>query len=396
MPDGLSQTILDTYRYCKSEDFAGWDPYDGLNSRVFQKTPLNNSYWGRLFWIQGFKHSPINLRRIMQVDKGHNPKGLGLCLSAIENLIQSALVPPDSELERDMISEVRRIADLLLELASSGYRDYCWGYNFAWQSRAFYLPKWTPTVVATAFAVDGLLAAYRLTDDHRYLDACVSSQHFALRDLNKIETPTGVGFSYSPLDSRLVYNATLLGARYLSAISEATGDQALLKIAKLSVESTREAFSEDGSFDYARESYATWRDNFHTGFNLEALARYRKVSGDRDYDTVIDKAAAYWLESFFLQDGTCKYYDNKVYPLDIHCSAQVFPTLHHLGKMEEQKEFLRRVTHHMQKTFYLTNGSYRFQVKKQFAVNIPYFRWGTAWAFYGLSYYARAFGKGLT
>lgn len=395
MPDGLSQITLDTYRYCKSEDYAGWDPYDGLNSRVFQKTPLNKSYWGRLFWTQGFKHSPINLRRIMLVDKGHNPKGLGLCLSALGNLIGSDLVPAGSELEQDMMSELRRIADLLLELSSPGYQDYCWGYNFAWQSRAFYLPKWTPTVVATAFAVDGLLAAYRLTGDQRYLDACVSSQHFVLRDLNKIETPTGIGFSYSPLDNRLVYNATLLGTRQLTAISEATGDTSLLAHAKSSVESTREAFSEDGSLDYARESYAKWRDNFHTGFNLEALARYRTVSNDHDYDEVIDKATRYWLENFFLEDGTCKYYDNRVDPLDVHCSAQVYPTLHHLGQMEGQKELLVRITNHMLNTFYLNNGSFRFQVKKRFNVNIPYFRWGTAWAFYGLSFYARSFGKDL-
>ena len=27
-------------KYCEREDFKGWDPYDGLNSKVFQALPL--------------------------------------------------------------------------------------------------------------------------------------------------------------------------------------------------------------------------------------------------------------------------------------------------------------------------------------------------------------------
>ena len=27
-------------QYCESEHFKGWDPYDGLNSKIFQNIPL--------------------------------------------------------------------------------------------------------------------------------------------------------------------------------------------------------------------------------------------------------------------------------------------------------------------------------------------------------------------
>ena len=48
-----------------SEQFKGWDPYDGLNSKVFQALPfLKNSALCRLVVIQGFKRSPINFRKI--------------------------------------------------------------------------------------------------------------------------------------------------------------------------------------------------------------------------------------------------------------------------------------------------------------------------------------------
>lgn len=395
MAHKLPETILETYAFCKDLDYAGWDPYDGLNSKVFQYTPLNNSAYFRMFWTQAFKHSPVNFRPIMMVKQGQNPKGLGLVLSSLCNIANSRLAVPDSEAAQILNNDIIAVADRLLELRSPGFEDFCWGYNFPWQSRAFYLPRWTPTVVCTSFVVDGLLAAYRHCGDERYLAACVSATRFASRGLNQIKTPTGIGFSYSPLDSRMVYNATLLGSRYLSSVSAATGDKALLEIAKSSIESTREAFSDDGSFDYARESTARWRDNFHTGFNLESLSRYRDISGDSDYDEVISKGTQYWLDNFFLEDGTCKYYDNKVFPLDVHCSSQVFPTIYHLGLSDHLAPLADKVFRHMLSTFYIGNGEFKFQVKKRFPINIRYFRWGTAWAFYGMSYYLKSYGNKL-
>ena len=72
--------------YCESQNFAGWDPYDGLNSKLFQATPLKKWDLARLAWIQGFKRSPINFRRALLVPKSHNNMGLGLFLSGYCNL----------------------------------------------------------------------------------------------------------------------------------------------------------------------------------------------------------------------------------------------------------------------------------------------------------------------
>ena len=42
--------------YCEKEQFKGWDPYDGLNSRIFQALPFfKNSAICRLAVIQFFK-----------------------------------------------------------------------------------------------------------------------------------------------------------------------------------------------------------------------------------------------------------------------------------------------------------------------------------------------------
>ena len=55
---------------CEREDFKGWDPYDGLNSKVFQALPLlKKSAVCRLVVIQGFKRCTIKLRKLALVPK---------------------------------------------------------------------------------------------------------------------------------------------------------------------------------------------------------------------------------------------------------------------------------------------------------------------------------------
>src|SRR5690606_13481432 len=127
--------------FCEGEEFKGWDPYDGLNSWVIQKTPLGKSSFFRLAWIQFFKRSPINLRPLFGVKKEYNTKGLGLFLTGYCNLYK---LQPNKE----HLQIINSLATIILELQTKGYSGACWGYNFDWQARAFFQPKYTPTVVA--------------------------------------------------------------------------------------------------------------------------------------------------------------------------------------------------------------------------------------------------------
>lgn len=61
----------------------GWDPYDGLNSKLFHAIPfLDKIPFCRLVMIQTFKRNPFNLRRLALVPKQHNAKGIGLFCKA--------------------------------------------------------------------------------------------------------------------------------------------------------------------------------------------------------------------------------------------------------------------------------------------------------------------------
>ena len=195
--------------YCEKENFKGWDPYDGLNSWVIQKTILGKSRFFRLAWIQLFKRNPINFRQVFGVRKDYNPKGLGLFLIGYCNLYTK-------ENKKEYLEKIRFLSDKLLQLQTKGYSGACWGYNFDWQARAFFQPKYTPTVVATSFISEALLLAYDITKKEEYLKAAISSCDFILKDLNKsFDNEEDYTLSYSPLDSTQVFNAGLLGSHLL-------------------------------------------------------------------------------------------------------------------------------------------------------------------------------------
>lgn len=373
--------------YCEDEKFKGWDPYDGLNSKVFKFFKMDKIPFFRLAWIQLFKRNPINLRSIMMVPKEYNPKGLGLFLTGYCNLYAK-------EAKKEYLEYIIMLSDELIELQTPGFSGACWGYNFDWQSRAFFLKKGTPTVVATSFIASALLDAYDITKNKRYLDVAVSAADFIRKDLNRTEKDEGFIFAYSPFDHTCVYNASLLGSKILARIYTYTNNKDLLVDARASVLACVNAQRKDGAWIYGELEIQGWVDSFHTGYNLECIYEYQKFSKDTSFQKNIDIGLKYYLENFFLEDGTPRYYDNSTYPIDIHAPAQLIATLYHLGVLEEHKELADKVIGWTINNMQDEKGFFYFQLKKGISSKIPYMRWAEAWMFYAYSFYMKEFTHG--
>jgi len=370
--------------YCENESFKGWDPYDGLNSKLFQSLRLNKVRFFRLGWTELFKRNPINFRNIAHIEKEYNPKGLGLFLTGYCNLYSV-------EKEDEYLEKIIFLADKLIELQSQGYSGSCWGYNFDWQSRAFFLPKETPTLVATSFVSYALLDAYEITGNQKYLDIAISSTKFILNDLNRTQKERGFIFSDSPYDNTCVYNTSLLGSKLLARVYSYTKDKKLLISARASIQAIVEVQREDGAWIYGELDIQSWVDSFHTGYNLEAIYEYQKYSGDNRFDSVIEKGLKYYIENFFLEDGTPKYYDTQTYPIDIHSPAQFIVTLSRLDRIEKHKELVDRVIKWTIINMQDKQGYFYYQLKKSISSKIPYMRWAEAWVFYAFSFYFKSF-----
>lgn len=368
--------------YCEQEAFKGWDPYDGLNSRLFQSLPfLRNNRLARMAWIQLFKRSPVNLRRLTGVVKDYNPKGLGLFLHGYCNLCRIEKRP-------EYIAQIHSLADKVISLQSKGHSGNCWGYNFDWQARAFFQPKYTPTVVATTFITTALMQAYEVTGEQKYLDTATGAKDFILKDLNRTYDEHGdFAFSYSPQDKTQVFNASLLGSRLLSQIYKYTGEKILLEEAARSVGFCCRHQQESGAWAYGTLPFHQWVDNFHTGYNLECIQVYQDISGDQSFDLHLKKGLKYYLDNFFTEEGIPKYYNGKTYPIDVHTTSQLIITLAQMRLLQQYKSLADKVLQwtisHMQDL----KGYFYYQLKKRWSSKIPYIRWAQAWMFYGMSTY---------
>ncbi|MFH0227811.1 hypothetical protein ACGRRZ_01640 [Vibrio diabolicus] len=377
-------------KFCESENFKGWDPYDGLNSRFFKITPLKHWDLARLAWIQGFKRCPINFRNLFKVPKQHNAKGVGLFLNGYCNIYKLAA---EGELKFGTITEIQdrivELADLLISIKNNNYSGACWGYNFDWQARRLFLfPADTPTVVATTFCATALFEAYEVTKDKRYLSAALSSADFVLKDLKRTEVEDGFILSYSPLTGNdTVYNASLLGAKLLSYCYKYSGNELYKETAKSIVNAACAGQNEDGSWVYGLLPVQSWIDSFHTGYNLDAIAIYSQYCDDDSYTPNIKKGLAFYLDNFFLLDGTPKYYHDKMYPIDIHCPGQLWVTLFSLDEWCENKELCKSVCQWTINNMQDKKGYFYYQLKKGISSKIPYMRWSNAFMFNALSYY---------
>lgn len=363
--------------YVESQGYAGWDPYDALNSRLVRGLCLGGK-WSRIAATQGMKRCPINLRKLFGVPKGVNPKALGLFLRGYSRLY--ALNPEAETMER-----MRFLAARLEELKSVGFTGHGWGYNFDWQSRAFFLPKGTPTAVNTAFIGHALVEAWKATREEGFLRLAIPAADFLAGGLRRLKGPRGFCFSYTPIDEYAVHNANLLAASLLSRVGKITSRNEQMDLAREAAAYSMHFQREDGSWYYSEWEEARFIDSFHTGFNLEALRLMLEDGTAEDYREGYDKGVRFYREHFFCGDGTPKYYHDKKYPLDIHAAAQAVAFFSRGGR--EERELARKVVSWTLKHMRSEKGYFYYQRGRWWVNRIPYMRWAQAWAFRALAEY---------
>ncbi len=373
----LKESIFKTEEYIVREKFRGYDPYDALLSPLFKLPVLNSWKIPRLGAQQVLKRLPVNIRPLLGLKKGYNPVTLGLCLQAYSYLYKA--VPERAEYflkqAEFCIAEIER-------LQSKGYAGACWGYDFDWQARYATIKAYTPTVVATGFITNALFTAYEILKNEKALELCKSACDFVLKDLNRTEDENGdFCFSYSPMDRNVVLNATLKGARLLAQVDSVTKDEELLKSARKTVSFVAKYQREDGSWPYSIGDTRTWVDNFHTGYVLDCMDEYEKMTGDESFKTIKEKGWQYYRSHFFEKGEIPKYYDNSLYPIDATACAQSLITLSQFGDTTQALKTAEWIITNMQNE----DGSVAYQITKAFKNNVIYMRWSVAWMFVGLS-----------
>lgn len=374
----FSQAEASLRAYCETVGFSGWDPWDALASPFFSFFPLNLKYprWAGNHLI---KISPLNIRPLLGIHRDCFAKGLALFLAGYA--IRERLYPNPQN--RTVMTELKR---RLFEKAIPGFSGPCWGTNIAYQTRAFYVPARTPSLVHTAFVVEAVLDLNELQPDDKLVETAAGACRFAFQDLNVQQSDDGICFSYTPQDRSRVINVTALAARMLARTGKTTRNEELTQKAKLAASYVISRQAGEGSWLYGEDPIHRWIDNYHTGFVLEALEDYLSYTGDETVVPTIQKGAEFYRHRLFLDDGMPKFSPGSLYPIDGHCLAQGILTFCRLrDRHPDFLPFAKKIALWGIKNFQDEDGYFYFQRCRWWLNRIPYIRWVQAWTFLALN-----------
>jgi hypothetical protein len=364
--------------YCRDRHWAGHDPYDALNSRVFRALPALDARIPRLALTQLLKRSPVNIRGLLLVPPTQNPKGLALFLGAMLNLKRVGFA--------DATELIGLLTQRIVELRSAGRPEFCWGYSFPWQTRTLLVPRWAPNLVCTTFVANALLDAYEACADRRCLDMASSSAEYILNELYWSDNDVA-GFAY-PLPSMRhnIHNGNFLGAALFCRVARLTGETKFLapalKVARYSASRQRP----DGAWYYGELTTQQWFDNFHTGFNLCALRAIGRDAGTDEFDRCVRLGFDFYRTRFFLDDGSPKYFHDCTFPIDIHNVAQSIITLLTFRDLDaDSVRLAHTVFARAMDCMWDDKGFFYYRLLRTSTIRTSYMRWSQAWMLLAIS-----------
>jgi hypothetical protein len=364
------------------QDFAGYDIFDGLNSPILKRFGLYRFSYIRLAWIQFFKRSPINLRRLVGISKQRNSKGVALVILGLLEDFERTHEPL-------MLKKAVELGTWLLDnrCNPTQWKYSCWGYHFPWEARAFHVPVGKPNIITTCYVARSLWALSTYSIDKKFELAANDAGRFIV-DVLYTENDNRKFFAYIPGENAFVHNASLWGAAVVAETARRLSDKRMADIAlTVCMQSVKEQ-QPDGAWVYGGRGHHKFIDGFHTGYNLEALNMAKESLSVKDFDNAINQGMQYYRDNFFLGDGTPKYYNNSTYPIDMHLVSQAILTFVKVGGTQDDKMMATKVIEWAIDNMYIeSTGYFRCQITKWYKNNICYLRWTQAWAYYSIAIY---------
>ena len=99
------------------------------------------------------------------------------------------------------------------------------------------------------------------------------------------------------------------------------------------------------------------------------------------------KGYEYYKKTFFEDDGLPRYYNNKIHPIDLHCSAQgIINFLNFKEYDNEAVNITKKIANWaIENMWNDKKGYFYFQKTKLFKNKIQYMRWPNVWMYLALA-----------
>ena len=377
--DKYNSALKQLTNWIESRDYAGYEPYDLLNSPYLTARALRHRFVAPIIIQAGRRWGGLRLRKWLRVLPSKNPKALGLCLSAYSDL---------SEQGSNYKDQSFALKAELQGLRSPGECCMCWGYDWDFASlRGTVLAKLSPNCIVTCFVASALLDMGLAFGDADAVAMAQSAGEFIYTRLNRsVNSPEAVCLSYTPGDRTRIYNNSVVAGAFLARLAVLMGQPAYLDLAKRSMRYLAEEQKTDGSWTYGAAPNQRWIDGFHSGYNLCALLQYRGLTGDASFDKHLDRGYEFYKTSLVQKNGAPKYFHNGAFPIDIHACSQAILTF--CAFRERDPEALRlavRTADWTLNNMRSDEGTFFYQRHRSWTNRTPYMRWGQAWMFRSLA-----------
>lgn len=373
-------------QWARTRNYVGYSKFDALNS------PLLRRLAGEHFYLRaGFTYvisrAPVNLRPLLGVRKGENPKALALFAAACLNLY-------DVTGERIWREEADSLLARLLRYSQhEAYSGHCWGYDHPWQNTKFFAEAYAPNTNVTVTVGEAFLAAYLRAEKKAYRDICLSIAGFLLDEVNRIEVGRGrCCMAYVPRNQWRVVNISAMTAGFLAKVGRRAGEDALLEQARSTARWVVDQQTAQGAWFYADppgESHVR-HDNYHTGITLLGLLDYYRATGDSDALQACQKGLGFYREKLFTRTGEPKWRSDRKYPLDICGAAFGVRTFSEAASLTpEYWDLATRVADWAVTEMLAPEGRFHYQSMRCFKKRYTLMRWCQGFMCHALSILCR-------
>lgn len=378
--------IIDSFykleNYVVKENYMGYDPYDILNSYI---PFIALGKWPSAIATQIQKRNPINIRPLLGIKKGINPKAFGLFLQAYSILYKKTQ-------KKDYLEKANYFFEWLKNNYTKGYSGYCWGYNFPWANPEHYYDSYTPSSVVTGIIIKGIWEYYQITKNWEAQKIILSASEFILNNIPITEDENGICYSYTPVQRDLCFNASLFAAEIISRAYYFTKNIELKNNAIKAVEWVIKHQKSDGRWNYSIDidsGKEREQIDFHQGYILESIYNIKELLGikKKSWENSLRQGLKFYIEKQFREDGSSYWRLPKKYPVEIHNQSQGIITLLKLKDYHSAAcSFVEKIVNWTINNMQDKNGYFYYQKFKFYTNKISYMRWSNAWIFLALSY----------
>jgi len=382
----INQSLVKLHNYCKNHNYKGYSLYDSHTSPIpFGKAGPIPSFLVN----QIVKRSPINIRKIIGVNKAYNPKGMGLFLYTY--VLHKKMGNPLKI--KNLDKKISFFINWLKTNYSRGFSGYSWGYNYPWpKSDGLLVPTYTPSSVVTGFNIRAIFQYYLLTKDELCLDLIKGAEKFIINDIAITENDKGLCFAYTPAKRDITINASLLAAEILAYSDYVFCKNNNREIISKVLDFTVAHQNSDGSWYYSFDPVTNKpkkQIDFHQGYVLESIKRICDHSeiNIREYDRQIKSGLSFYRKNQFSEEGVSYWRLPKVWPVDIHNQSQGIITFSLFQDYDpEYLYFASRIAEWTIENMQNSDDGHFYYQKWPFMTNkISYMRWNQAWMMLALT-----------